>query len=107
MELRVFTGRWGHDDVYFVERTADGWYIDHIVIGGNCDKTGAPYLFKNLDQDSVIYREDLRSYMEFLWNKAEELDMTEDQIQEQLDIIGQWISQSEKVSLGGIFKECK
>lgn len=107
MELKVFTRRWGHDDVYRVERTATGWHIDHIAIGGDCDKTGAPYLFENLDHDSVNYPEDLGQYMEFLWNKAEELGMSDEQIQEQLDDLGRWISESERGSPGGIFKEYK
>ena len=87
MYLKVYSHRWGHDDRYRISKTDKGWHIVHISINGPCDKTGAPYLFENLRQDSINYPHDLGGYMKHLWKRATAENMSEDEIQKQLDLI--------------------
>lgn len=94
-------------DNYKVVRTATGWHVSHIAIGGPCDRTGAPYLFENLQQDSVNYPKHLGEYLEYLWNKADEEKLSEEKIQEGLNEIAQWIAACEQASPDGIFEYFK
>jgi len=107
MQLVVFSRRWDHDDTYTVEKTIKGWNISAMTIGGECDKKGAPFLYKNLDQDSINYPEELPGYMEWLWQQAYDQSLSDDQIQEELDRLGEWIKTTEKASPKGIFQGYK
>jgi hypothetical protein len=107
MYMEVYSRRWGHNDRYTVERTQTGWNIFHVVIGGVCDKRGAPYLFMNLHHDSINHPEALGEYMEWLWDKAQQQTMSDDLVQLALDQIGVWIQKTEKASPGGIFSQFK
>jgi hypothetical protein len=107
MELEVYSRRWGHSDTYQVSKTSKGWNVAHLAIGGACDKTGAPYLFDNLDHDSINYPQALGEYMEWLWEQATSGNMSEEQLKQNLDMIGKWIQATEQSSPGGIFVEFK
>ncbi len=96
---------WGHIDRYKISKTDNGWYVANISINGECDKTGEPYLFENFRQDSIDYSQDLGGYMEFLWDKSTSENMSENEIQKQLDLIGKWLQTDQKASPGGIFCE--
>ncbi len=96
MKLIVFSRKWGHKDTYVVNRTADGWYIEFGSIKGDCDKTGAPYLFEILNNDSINYPADLSGCMEWLWEQAEERRFSDEDIQCYLNELGKWIQEVEK-----------
>ena len=103
MELEVYSRRRKAADRYQISRRANGWYVRNERIKGCCDKTGAPGLFDCLKQDYINYPHDLGGYMEWLWCKS--AGMSEEEIQEQLDLIGEWIKITEEASPGGIFPE--
>ena len=103
MYLEIYSRRWGRNEKYKVEKTATGWDISHMRIEGPCDKTGAPALYKNFDQDSINYPEELPGYMEWLWTQAHDQSLSNDQIQVELDRLGEWIQITEKASPKGIF----
>lgn len=107
MKLEVYSRRWGHNDSYTVTHAATGWNVSYLSIGGLCDKQGKPYLMENLDHDSINYPEALGEYMEWLWQKVKEQNMTDAEVQEELNKIGLWIQTTEKASPGGIFSEFK
>ena len=88
--LRIFTRRWGHDEVYRFTRTATGWIFDAHG-SGPCDKGGNPLLFSNLDHDSVFYPEGLSGWLEWLWTQAEQNGLTQAQVQQGFDDLGDWI----------------
>lgn len=97
MTFRVYTRRWGHDDTYMIERTVDGWDCAHIAINGSCDMEGSPYLYENLDHDSVFYPADGVKYaMQRLWESADEGDIDFEEMSVRLQQIGDWISNVEK-----------
>ncbi len=56
---------------------------------------GQPYLFENLEHDVIDYPHDLGQYMSWLWTKAEEESLNEEEIQASLDKFGEWISMVE------------
>lgn len=99
LKFRVYTTRWGHDDVYRVKRTIDGWYVEHISINGPSDKRGVGALKANLSQDSVKYYEDgVESALELLWNDADSTPMPVEELQTKLQEIADWISAMEKAT---------
>lgn len=105
--LDVYTRRWGHDDRYTFKRTENGWFIGNIAINGNCDKTGAPYLYENLRQDSVNYPKSLPGYLEYLWDQAAEEGLSHETVQDSLNILSNWIKVCEKGSPKGIWEAYK
>lgn len=105
MKLPIYTRRLSHIESYSVEKLPDGWEIHKPGIGGKCDKTGEPYLFENLRQDLVNYPVMLGSYMEFLWQKAEAENLSDEEIQKYLDTLGSWLEQVEKLSPEGLRRE--
>jgi len=101
MHIEVYSRRWGHNDRYTVSRSQAGWNVSHIMIGGACDKRGTPYLFENLNHDSINYPDALGDYMEWLWEQAQAQSMSDEQIQSELDHLGIWIQETEKASPSG------
>lgn len=97
LSFRVYTSRFGHDDVYNMKRTTDGWYVEHISINGPSDKCGKGALKENLRHDGVIYYEEgVESALEILWNEADSTTMSIDELQVKLQQIADWISEMER-----------
>lgn len=96
MEFNVYSRRWKHFDKYTIERTTNRWRISHIVIGGECNKRGEPYLFDNFNQDSINYPEELRGYMEYLWKRSK--GKSDKWIQPKLNTLAKWVSKVESKS---------
>lgn len=103
MKLDVYSRRWGHVDSYTILMTDTGWHVSHEQIAGRCDKTGSPFLFKNLNQDYINYPAALGKYLEWLWDFSKEESIGEQMIQEALDRLGEWIQITEKASPEGVF----
>ena len=79
--------------------------MQFISVGGDADPTGNPSLFDNLRHDSINYPAALGEYMEWLWNASRDGKMSDEDIQANLDRIGEWISETEKATPGGIFRD--
>lgn len=106
MKLTVYSRRWSHDDAYEIRKTGKGWFVGHLAINGECNKSGEPYLFENLDHDSINYPEALGDYLEWIWDKSE--GKNEEWIQERLNELSEWIKSVEKSSPSSDFwKEFK
>ena len=88
--------RRGHYDAYEIKRNQRGWYVGFLSIGGQCNTRGEPYLFENLNHDSVNYPESLGDYMDYLWRESKNKD--ERWIQQKLNVISKWISDVERTS---------
>lgn len=102
--MKIYTRRWKHEDDYHIKRTESGWDIEVLSINGECDKTGFPYLYKNLDHDEVCYPKQLGDFMERLWDKAAEKGLKEREVQKSLNQIARWINTCEKNVPEGILK---
>lgn len=95
-KFKVYSKRWGHYDTYTIKRNADGWHISYIVIGGQCDFGGEPYLYKNFDQDFIAHpKEDVKSLLSSIWSRAEE-GASKEKVQEYLDEVAKYVSICEK-----------
>ena len=81
---------------YKLKRTKGGWKIDFLTIGGNSDKRGYPYLFKNFEQDGIEYPKSLGMRMEWLWERAKEDGLSKEKLQEELNKLAEWISEIER-----------
>lgn len=102
--MKIWSERWdertdksaGRDgknwDEYRIKWIEEGWYIEHIAINGECDKTGEPFLYQNLRQDFISYPNDLSSTMESLWYSVKEDKLTKAQLQAKLDEISERIN---------------
>ena len=90
-----------------LHETTTGWEVRHVAIGGPCDKQGRPFLFDNLNQDSINYPADLGEYLEVLWDAAERNDLPEADIQACLDQLGVWIQEVEKATPSGLWSNFK
>lgn len=108
-ELEFSTRRWGHKDLYKIQRIENGWHIKSMsmTMSGKCDKSGHPFLYENLKHDSVNYPKDLPGYLEWLWEQAAERGMTAEEVQYSINELGEWISVCEKNSPKGIWEGYK
>lgn len=107
MQFTVYSRRWGHNDTYEIARAETGWRVQHITTGGDCDKQGRPYLFNNLDHDSINYPASLGEYMEFLWEKVDEDSLSDAQIQQHLNQLANWVQGVEQSTPEGIWDQLK
>lgn len=102
--MKIFVRRWDREDTYRIKRTESGWHVEFLSIGGDCDKTGSPYLYMNLNHDGVCYPAQLGEFMEWLWDKAAEKGLKKNEVQRAINQIGTWISLCEKKMPKGIFQ---
>ncbi len=103
-KLEFYSGRSGPNHVLDIERTADGWIIRKGAKGGNCDKTGAPHLFEILENKGTNYPAALGGYIKWLWEKSKEQHLSDDEIQENINMLGEWLQIVEKSSPKGIWR---
>ena len=88
--------RWGHDDTYRLKRTEAGWSIRFISIGGPCDRGGRPYLYENLQHDSIAFPDNLPWWFEWLWDQARTQGLTAEAVQGALDQLAAWLRSIEE-----------
>lgn len=102
--FRVYSRRWGHRDTYYFTRTKEGWYLECMGYKGDCDKYGNPILFTSLNHDSIRYPSVLDSYLYYLWMAANEDGLTEEQVQNALNELADWVSLCEESSPRGVWE---
>jgi hypothetical protein len=103
MKMKLYSVRWGHDDIYSVMRTVDGWNFKHLSYNVSCDIDGTiknkerSGFYKILDHDSIQYPyEGVKYAFESLWKEADKDSMTVQDLQKKLQDIADWISEVEK-----------
>lgn len=89
--FKVFGRHYQHEDSYDVTFNEDGWYISHISISGQCDRTGEPSLYANFRQDDISFPEAIRSEMSSIWEFYHEGMITAEDVQKNFDLLGRWI----------------
>lgn len=99
MKFKVYTTRWGHDDIYTIRRTFKGWDVRHIGINGETEKNGRGALESNLEHDSICYpKEGVEYAFQTLWQEADTTSMSIEELQSRIQDIADWISEVEKVT---------
>lgn len=98
MNFSVYSRRWGHRDSYRIKRTISGWDIRAIAINGPSEKDGTGMIMENLNHDSIFYPEQsIKNAFKYLWEMADEREMTVEELAAKLQNIADWISEIEKV----------
>jgi len=97
LEFKVYSRRWDKYDIYKLTHIPTGWGVRHIVINGECDKQGNPYLYKNFRQDFISYPHDLPDLLEILWDAVEENNLTKQELQERINDLAEWVSKCEGI----------
>lgn len=103
-KMDIYSCRWGHTDLYHLERTKQGWKVFSNSSGGECDKSGKPFLFDILKNDLINYPKDLVGYLEWLWDQAQQQGLTHNEVQDALTELAEWINMCEKGSPGEIWE---
>lgn len=100
-EFCVYSRRLKSEDSYQIIRTEVGWYVNNISIGGQCNKGGIPFLFNNFDHDSIEYPVGLDGWLEWLWERAALQGLTKEQVQDSLNKLAGWVSNTERSAPSG------
>lgn len=105
MKMKIYSTRWGHDDVYSVKRTVTGWNFKHLSYDYNCLKDGTVSgdkkdgFYRILEHDSIQYPYDgVKNALETLWEEADSRSMSIKDLEDHLQDIGDWINAVERVT---------
>lgn len=107
--FNIYSRRWGHDDYYSIILTDNGWNFSATAthLSGECDKKGNPFLFNTLEHESINYPKELDEYLEHLWYQVKEQGLNQEEIQNALNALAEWISLCEKSSPMGLWASLK
>ncbi|WP_139489915.1 hypothetical protein [Brevibacillus dissolubilis] len=94
-EFRIYSNRWGHHDLYRLTRTENGWYINHLSYRGEDGLYDNKVLYASLRHDSISFPTNVDSYLASIWEIAKIEGLTHNEVQEMLNRVADWISQTE------------
>ena len=102
--FKVYSIRWGHSDNYTLKRTVTGWRLTFLTeLDRDCDKTGAPHLFRSLEHDYIEYPSGLGDYLEYIWEQAANHGLSAEDVQARLNEVSEWVQMVEAKSPHGGF----
>jgi len=97
IEIKIFTRRWGHEDIYIFKRTIEGWEVSFMGERKECDRNGEGGFFDFLKKDFVFFPEEgVKHAVKILWEEADKTKMSIEELQRKLQEIADWISDVEK-----------
>jgi hypothetical protein len=91
MHLTFFSKKNQKQETIEVEKTEDGWYIQHDSYYGHCDKAGAPHLYRCIEENYAEYPPAFGDALAELWDAVEGGQLAEDEIQKRLDQFSKWV----------------
>ncbi|MBM6602429.1 hypothetical protein JTF24_28795 [Priestia megaterium] len=91
--MRIYSPRWGGNDLYLFIKTKDGWKFENYRCKGEVDRGGNPLFYKALASESISYPAYLEGYMSIAWEKVDALN--KEQVQNIFDRLSKWIAASE------------
>ena len=86
---------------YKISKTPEGWGFKHISINGDCKPDGSPYFKMNFEQDNMSYPSSFGEFLEHLWSKIDSAEITEEEAQNKLQELADWVSLCEKNEQSG------
>lgn len=97
-EMKLYTNRWGHYDLYQLTRTKEGWYSEFQSYKGedSVNEFGMKTLFTAMEHDSISYPRDVDYYFRGIWNRARDEGLTHEEVQKMIDRVASWISDTER-----------
>ena len=95
-EFRLYSNRYGHYDNYQLTRTIDGWHTSVLSYNGE-DRLEEEMnvLYSAMRHDSISFPRNVDSYMTSIWTTARDQGLEHDQVQELLNRVAHWISETE------------
>jgi len=95
-QFRAYSRRWTRDYVYTLKRVDRGWYFRFEDSRGRCDKKGGPLLFRALERSGIEYPWNLGERLQWLWERAADQNLTQDQVQGALDNLSDWLKDADR-----------
>ncbi|MGB6780396.1 MAG: hypothetical protein WBE33_16700 [Planococcus citreus] len=94
--FNVHSNRWGHKDRYELTRTKEGWFVNAMSYKGE-DKINEEMkvLYQAMMHDSISFPRNVDSYLTSIWMRAQEEGLSQEEVQEMLDKVAEWISETE------------
>jgi len=92
-KMRIYSPRWGENDLYQFIKTKDGWKFENYRCKGEVDRDGNPLFYKALAFESISYPAYLEDYISIAWEKIDALN--KEQVQIIFDRLSEWVSASE------------
>lgn len=81
---------------YDLQKTPDGWHIEHIAINGDCKPDGTDLFYKNLEQDNINFPSGFGYFLSHLWSSLDTAEITTEEAQAKLQELADWISTCER-----------
>lgn len=112
-KFAIYCRRWGHKDSYKLIRIKNGWVVSYLSRKITCGRDGrvaaepGTGLFEILDNDCINYPEDLHGYVEWIWIRANEDGLSEEEVQNALTGLADWVTLVERNTPRGIFDDFK
>lgn len=94
--FKYWTDRYGDFTTVSLTHIPTGWHLDAIAHTGDCDRTGAPWVFSNFGQDVVTYPQKLGAWLEHAWYQIENSEWTSDVAQIRIQQLADWVSACER-----------
>jgi hypothetical protein len=96
LKFSYWTNRWGSSTMVYLTHTPDGWHLSATAHTGDCDRSGAPCLHSNFDQDSVCFPSGLGGFLEHAWEKIQASEWGEEMAQQRIQELADWVTVCEK-----------
>lgn len=91
-KISIFNKVRGRRDTYRLILNSQGWYVSFIMINGQSDSKGNPFLYKNFNHDRLSYPVELPDIMEYLWKMRFHKKVAKRQVEPKLSTISNWLS---------------
>ena len=100
-KLRVFSRRWDREIVFTIYRDGGGWSISAPFDpnGKLCDRMCTPHLSRFLRHVGIEYPSNLGRRFSWLWKQAKDKALSHESVQQSIDEIGKWISNTDQNAL--------
>jgi len=91
------TNRWGlGETTVHLTHNTEGWYLDASAHTGQCDRSGAPFLYSNFDQDSVAYPHKMDGTLGYVWQQIKDGAWNQAEAQQRIQELADWVTATEK-----------
>jgi hypothetical protein len=95
-KFSIYGRKWGENNTYDFTLLKGGWHVARRDIAGDCDASGAPFLFDNFTRDNINFPSNLSTALSLLHEDQDVL--SDDQVQAELTKLADWVSASEKAT---------
>ncbi|MGY4556831.1 hypothetical protein COL22_02055 [Bacillus thuringiensis] len=94
-EFNVYSNRWGHRDRYELTRTENGWHVRHLTFDGTDSLDNMATLYAAMSHDGISFPSSVKYYFSSIWMIAQDEGLEYNQVQEMINRVADWISQTE------------